>query len=211
MGTTLVRVYNDALRHLGERKLASAAVVNDARYALDDAITEVKAFCLEQGFWNFAMRSVSATASLTLTPSFGFTYAFEKPTDWVRTYIISPDELLKSWLRPFNDENGVWWCNQTPIYVKYISNDSSYGYDLGAWPQTFADYVATRLALRAGPAIKSISAELVAALEQAERKALFTAKNKDAMNEAPDFPPQGTWTRARSGGASFNSTSRGLT
>jgi hypothetical protein len=38
------------------------------------------------------MRSVAVDSSVSLTPSFGFSYAFEKPTDWVRTNVMSAME-----------------------------------------------------------------------------------------------------------------------
>lgn len=198
--TTLIRVYNEALRHLGERRLVDASEARPARYHLDDAITEVKARCIEAGYWNFAMRSVSVTESLTLTVAFGFAYAFEKPTDWVRTYIVSTNDSLDLWASPFNDEGGIWYADTTPLYVKYVSNDSTYGYDLGLWTQSFSSYVAAELALAVGPTIKSMSADSMEVLEKTVKRLKSSAMAKDAMNEGPVFPPTGSWVLSRDGG-----------
>lgn len=197
--TTLLRVYNEALRHLGERRLASTSEARDARYHLDDAVTEVKAKCLEAGYWNFAMRAIEQTASGTLTPAFGFSYAFEKPSDWVRTYIVSPNEWLGEWVSRFNDEAGIWYAQINPIWAKYVSNDTSYGYDLSLWPQSFAGYVAAELALAVAPSISSTSADKLADLKETVKRTKSSALAKDAMNEPPVAPPHGSWVRSRGG------------
>jgi hypothetical protein len=197
--TTALRVYNGALRLLGERRLTSTSEARDARYHLDDAYTEVKALCLEQGLWNFAMRAVSMTSSATITPDFGFEYAFEKPSDWVRTYIVSENEMLEEWCTHFNEENGVWYADTTPLYARYVSNDSTYGLDLALWPQSYAEYVAAELAVAVGPTISSMSSDKLEMLYKIRDAARSKAMNHDALQEPPAAPPTGTWVRSRGG------------
>jgi hypothetical protein len=198
--TTQLRVYNAALAHLGERRLTSTSEARDHRYHLDDSYTEVKARCLESGMWNFAMRAVTIDASVLITPEFGFDHAFEKPSDWVRTYIASATEDLAEWLNRFNDEAAVWYADVDPIYVKYVSNSgSAYCCDLKVWPQSFADYVAIELAIAVAPTISSSSGEKLEILERYRKRIRSTAMTKDAANEAPVFPPTGSWTRSRTG------------
>jgi hypothetical protein len=206
---TKLALYNEALRLLGERRLASVTEARDHRYHLDDAYETATAYCLEQGFWNHAMRAAQVDASGSITPEFGFRYAFERPTDWVRSYIISPTADLLTWLDPFNDEAAVWWANQDPIWAKWVSNDSAYGMNLGNWPQSYAFYVAARLALMAGPSIGA-SDEKIGKVEKAEKRARLDARTKDAMAEPPRYPPQGSWVRARFGrsNASFADPNR---
>lgn len=197
--TTLARVYNEALRRLGERRLTATTETRDARYHLDDAYTEVVPYCLEQGLWNFAMRAVQIEPSDTISPQFGYSYAFEKPTDWLRTYILSENENLTEWILRLNDENAVWYADCGVLYARYVSNGTSYGLDLTKWPQTFADYVSARLALVAGPSICTVGKDKLDDLKLDEKRAKAEARNKDAMNEPPMFPPHGSWVRARRG------------
>ncbi|MCC6172071.1 MAG: hypothetical protein IT481_08585 [Gammaproteobacteria bacterium] len=197
--TTLLRIYNGALRHIQEGRLTSTTESRAARYHLDDAVAEVKAACLEAGFWNFAMRAVEMDASTGITPEFGFTYAFSKPDDWVRTYIVSPNDQLERWLPRFNDEAGVWYADQTPIWAKYVSNAAGYGLNIAAWPQSFCDYVMIELALAAGPAVRALSDDLLMSLERTRKRLKSIALAKDAMNEAPVTPPHGSWVGARGG------------
>lgn len=208
--TTALRVYNGALRLLGERRLTSTSEARDVRYHLDDAYTDVKALCLEQGYWNFAMRAVSMTSSSSITVAFGYEYAFEKPSDWVRTYIISDNEMLEQWTTRLNEEAGVWYADTTPLYCRYISNDSSYGYDLAKWTQAYADYVSAELAIAIAPTVSSMSSEkmqlLIAARDQARGKAM----THDAMDEPPVGPPMGSWARSRGGNQHAKSLATGM-
>ena len=206
---TKLAVYNEALRLLGERRLTGLTEARDARYHLDDVYGTATLYCLEQGYWNHAMRAVSMTASLSIEPEFGFSDAFERPSDWVRTYIISPTSDLQQWVSPFNDEAAVWYANTAPLYAKYVSSDSAYGMNLGNWPETFAFYVAARLALMTCPTISSGSAEKLETVMKIEKKARLDARSKDAMGEPPAFPPAGTWSQSRSRGMRRPRTTNG--
>ena len=199
-----IELYNDALLILGERKLASLAEAREPRRALDDAYDKALDYCLEQGFWNFAMRAVQIDHSASVTPTFGYTYAFTKPDDFIRMYRQSAYEQLDPPLLDIVDEPNYWYANVDPLYVKYISDDLAYGKDLSIWPETFADYVAMRLAIKTCKRItgKAPDEDLI----RAEKKARMDARAKDAMNEPPGFPPTGTWVRARGGG--FNTRTR---
>lgn len=193
-------LYNEALGHLRERRLASLTETREPRRVLDDYYDGVLAYCLERGFWNWAMRAVEIDASDAITPQFGYANAFEKPEDWVRTYTISDSDMLAPPLLEVIDEGSIWYADCDPLYVKYVSDNAAYGMDLGVWPASFADYVALRLALRAGPRIASVSADTLEYLRTEERRALAAAMSKDAMDEPPGIPPRGTWATARGGG-----------
>ena len=159
--------------------------------------------CLEQGLWNFAMRTAeSGYDSSVSSPDFGFQYAHNKPTDWIRTYQVAADEYFNSPLtdRHYNDEQSYIWTDYQTIYWKYVSNDTSYGYDLSLWPQSFARYVEGHLAEMAAPRL-SISMEKLEKLMALVRRRLIDARSKDALNEGVKFFPQGRWVSARRGGS----------
>lgn len=191
-----LELFNDALLHLGEAKLAALTEDNTARRALDDAYDVTVKYCLEQGFWNFAVRAIQIDSSASITPTFGYTYAFSKPSDWIRTHTVSTSEDMKFPLMDFVDEPNLWFAHSDPLYIKYVSNATSYGMDLSIWPATFANYVAIRLAMRTCKRITN-SSEGVKDLIMIERRAKADAQSKDAMNEPPGYPPSGTWVRSR--------------
>lgn len=187
--------YNGALLILGERKLASLSEAREPRRALDDAWDIVPAYCLEAGYWKFAMRAVQIDASASVVPTFGYTNAFAKPSDFVRMFKQSQFPQFDPPLLDIVDEPDYWYANIDPLYVKYVSDDVAYGADQSIWPETFCDYIDMRLAFKTCKRItgKDPSEDLI----KGEQRAAAVARGKDAMNEPPGFPPMGTWASAR--------------
>jgi hypothetical protein len=168
---------------------------------MNDCYDATIAWCLEQGYWNFAARTVQIDADESITQAFGYTYAFDKPDDWVRTTSISASESLWPPLGPneFVDETSFWSANCNPLYVSYVSNGASYGLDLSLWTETFARAVEYELAFRIAPHVTSMGEDALAALEKRKYRALKDARSKDAMNQASKIPPPGRLGQARGG------------
>lgn len=196
MGTTRLRLFNNALLHLGERRLVTDSDNVESRRALDDAYTDGLDYCLGQGYWNFAMRSVVIEPSLTIIPTFGYTAAFEKPSDWLRTYLVANNDIFNPPLLQYADEGDCWYANLEAFYVQFISNDTDWGGDFSKWSPFFAEYVAVHLARKTCKRITG-SSEGVKELFALERAARIDARAKDALNEPPKFPPRGTWVTSR--------------
>jgi hypothetical protein len=194
-----LEVYNDALGHLGERKLASLAEAREPRRALDDQWDRGLRYCLEQGLWNFAMRTVSIEPEESVDPAFGLANAFTKPTDWIRTALVSDNERMIPPLNDYVDERGYWYADCDPLYVQFVSDDTNYGLDLSLWPETFAEYVGVYLARKTCKRITG-STEGVKDLRVEERRTRTDARSKDAMNQPVGQFPVGTWAGSRSSG-----------
>ncbi len=194
--TTRLGIYNRALGHIGERKLASVTENVEPRRYMDDEYDEVIQYCLQQGFWNHAMRSVELAPEASLTPSFGFNHAFQKPPDWIRTYEQSADEFFSIPLIEYRDEGGYLLANVDPLYLRFVSNDSEFGLNLTIWPATFTEYVAAELCDRINFRIKQ-SETIAASVKKIVKAKRVDARSKDAMDEPAGQPPQGTWVRSR--------------
>lgn len=192
-------LYNAALLALGERKLSSLTENRAPRRRLDSVWDGggVK-FCLQQSFWNWAMQTVELTFSPSVTPAFGFRYAFDKPTDWVRTFMVSADETFSVPLLEFEDQAAYWWANVNTLYVRYVSDDNAYGMDLSLWPENFTRYVEHYFALRICKAETNSNTDKDQ-LERDVKRYLNIAKATDAMDETTRFPPPGSWASARRG------------
>lgn len=202
MATSRLALYNGALRILKERKLASLTEAREPRRLLDDAwgdgsTTGAVRYCLEMGQWTFATRTVQIDYSPSVTPAFGYTFAFDQPTDLVRTVGVFTDEDCTNPLLQYVDERRYWYAGSETIYVKYVSNHASYGADVSLWPENFAKLVEAYLA-------KEVAWDDDKAV-LAERKWL-TAKREsrsfDAMNKPTAFLPEGGWSAARRGARS---------
>lgn len=200
--TTKLALYNGALRKIGQPTLTAVTDEGTGRRALDAAYDEVVAYCLERGMWNFAMRFVKLTASSSASTSFGYSYVFDKPDDWVRTAGVTVDDRGNTPLLNYDDMTDYWTADLQTIFVRYVSNDASFGMDLGRWPESFVQYVQTALAVEICDGVTGSDTKK-ADLTKELRQAFGNASNKDEMNEAvTKFPPTGSILRARGGSAS---------
>jgi hypothetical protein len=192
-------VYQSALLVLGERKLSSLTEERAPRRRLDSVWDDggVKS-CLQAGFWNFAMRAVELSYSPSITPAFGLRYAFDKPTDWVRTWMVSCDDRFTEELHGYEDEGAYWYADPDTIWVRYVSSDTSWGMDLSLWPENFTRYVEHYFAWRickgttgSNTDKETLGAEML--------RLLKIARATDAMDETTRFAPEGSWSKARRG------------
>lgn len=202
---TQLSLYNGALRELKERPIATLADNVEARRALDTAWNggaAVKA-CLEQGLWNFAMRTSMFTPDPDFTRAFGYANRYTKPEDFVQLAAFCADEFFNTPITQYTDESGAWFAEQNPVYISYVSSDNDYGLNMDRWPESFTLYVERYLA-------DKVAGRLTGEADAMEKKlllALRNARSRDAMNEPAKFMPTGTWQKARMGG--FSGRDRG--
>lgn len=200
MSANQLSLFNKALLLMGERSLASLSEEREPRRRLDEVWDNGGAVktCLEQGQWNFAMRSVQIDYDTSIDPGFGYQRAFEKPTDWVLTSAVCADEFFRVPLLDYWDESGYMYADLDTIYVRYVSNHATYGLDMGKWPESFREYVEEFLCSKVVLAVTEDENKEAASLKRL-RKKLLTAKSRAAMAEPTAFPAQGGWTSARQG------------
>lgn len=191
-------LYNKALEHLGSRPLTSLTANAESRRALDAAWDgNVRDFALEKGQWKFAKRIAKITYNPSANPTFGYRYAFTKPSDLKRLISLCEDEYFREPLLRYQDQGSYWLSDLDTIYVEYVSNDAAYGYDLSRWTDSFKEYVGIVLAQRVAKRLKgeSSAGELMALA----KNALADALALDAQADPTRFPPRGRWASARMG------------
>lgn len=197
MAADRLTLYNDALLICGERFLSSLTEEREPRRLLDQAWNGgAIRWCLERGQWNFATRTIQIDYDSGIEPDFGYSRAFDKPTDWVNTRSVCSDEFFRVPLLRYVDEADYWFSDLDTIYVRYISDDASYGMNLGRWPDTFKEVVAYRLASKIILKLSNSDAELLRMQQELDKK-LREAKNSAAQAEPTQFPAMGNWSRAR--------------
>lgn len=197
--TDQLQIYNGALRILKERKLATLAENREPRRLLDDVWSDnYLGTVLEQASWVFATRSVKADYSPSVEPPFGLQYAFDKPSDWVRTVGISSDDRFRQPLLAVQDEAGFWFADIQTIYVRFVSSANNYGGDFSLWPFSFVRYVEHYFAWQIAPRLLKTDND-AKEVERKMNKALAEAKGKDALNDGAQALPAGSWTRSRFG------------
>jgi hypothetical protein len=196
---TKLAVWNAALNEIGDYELADTGEAIDAGRVLAARWDRVVADCLASGSWNFAMETIRADADTGVTPEFGFRQVFAKPSDWVRTIGVSEDEYFSFPLLHYYDDASYWSSDNSPVYIRYVSDDTGLGLEMTRWPAAFTRFVELELAHRSCLRINQ-SGSLKDAIGKERDKARKAALNQDAMNEnQPKFPPPSSWTMARGG------------
>jgi hypothetical protein len=203
-------IYKAALRYLGNAAgIASLTEASVTRRALDDVWRESGEYMLAKGMWNFAIRSVELQNDEDVEPLFGFQYAFSKPDDWVRTVSISNEATFRDGFEDYADETNYWYADSTPIYVRYVSNDDAYGWNVGAWRQPFAEAFAAYMAFQCALPISADKGTRNDLFNLS--KALLTeAKTLDAVDERVAYAPAGRLVKSRLRRGSLTGTRRGL-
>lgn len=199
---TKLRIYNGALRNIGDRSLASLTEEREARRVLDAAWgndDDIVKWALERGEWNFALRSIELANNPSVSPAFGYAYVFDKPDDLKRLAGLYADEYMRHPLVDwqFKDEGRNWLTDYATIYVRYVSDGFDYGRDDSQWPEVFKEFMELRLALEVCERLTN-SKGLGDRLEYKMKNALADAKSHDAMQEGVKFFPTGSWVGARS-------------
>lgn len=199
MAVTKIKLFNAALNEIGARPLVDTGENIRPGRILVRHYDDVVADCLAAHNWNFAKETVQLDADTGVEPNFGYTEVFAKPADWVRTIQISGDEYFNLPLIEYYDDANFFSANLTPIYLRYVSNDTGLGLEFGIWPSHFRRYVEFELAARSWRIHddKDLKKEIDAQRDEARLR----AENIDAMNRPqPRFPPSGSWSRSRDGG-----------
>lgn len=207
-------LYNGALLILKETRLASLTEAREPRFLLDQIWNEgggagmsvIKA-CLEQGGWMFAKRTVRLDYDSNVVPDFGYQYACDKPADYVRLMAISADDQFMEPNNEYNEEGNYFFSPYSILYVKYVSNDPSYGGDMTKWPSSFIEYVKSYMAYKIAGKLTGTKVAPEECLKEMNR-ALANAQGKDAIERPAQFPSRGSWVRSRAGRRGFTDISR---
>lgn len=198
--TTQLEIYQQALLLLGEVPVASTSENREARRLCDfiwnagfvDGV-------LEEGLWRFANRTAAIEYDTSNSPPFGFSRAFTLPSDFIRTIRLSQDERENVPLMAYTLEAGFIYCDLDEIFLRYVSNDTSYGGNLSNWPSSFASYAYLQMAIGVGPKLTASTTKMEALKKDAKR-ALAEARSRSAMEGPTQLLPQGSWSRSRSRG-----------
>ncbi len=198
MTVSKLSLYQGALLNLGIERLSGISEDIEPRHALDDVWdNQLRDRVLQKGQWNFATRSVKLESSTSTTPTFGYQFAFDKASDFIRTVGVCQDEYFDIPLTRYVDEASWWFADMDPIYVRYVSNDSEYGYDYSIWPPDFSEWVEHYMAYKAGGRLKGQFD--TDALDKKQKAALLDARSSDAMESPARFAPMGSWAGSRVG------------
>ena len=202
MTTSRLDIYNIAADFLGETELATLTEDRELRRKLDQIWTHGNGliyYVLEKGYWSFAKRTVELEPSSNITISFGFSFAYQIPIDYVQLFMLSADDRFLDSLKRYEKETDYFHCDVNPLYMTYISDDAEYGADLSRWPTSVANWAGAYMATKAAPKITSIGGAEKKEIIRQERALLTEARSEHAMDEPPRYPQLSSWASARTG------------
>ncbi len=191
-----LEIYRGACRLLGQQRIVSLTDTGTTRRSFDDAWQATGDYLLAKGLWNFALRTVELSSDEDVEPRFGFEYGFQKPEDWVRTADLCDDPTMESPTRAYEDEPDYWFADTDPLYVRYVSNDVEYGWDVARWRQPFAKAFEAYLAFESGLPVTN-DKQNRNDLFQLFEKRLAEAKTLDAVDERVRMTPAGRLVASR--------------
>jgi hypothetical protein len=182
-------IWSEALRMMGyDEGRKSSTEMDDAAdrvyRILDTAWDRTVKFCLTEHYWNFATTTTSIMNS-GLT-SLGFTYGFNKPTDWLRTVHVASDAAFSTNIE-YRDQGGRLFASNTPIYLRYVTTNVADDVNASTWPEAFSHVVACRLAYECVTAIMG-DPNLRTPLFEAYTAAIAGGRAKDAADQSLIVP-----------------------
>jgi hypothetical protein len=193
---TQLSLYNGALRKIKERKLSSLTENQERRRLLDDAWDGHIKECLEAAMWRFARRTVKLVRDSEYTASFGHTYRFTKPDDFIRTIGVWYDDRCQIPLLDYLEDGGYYYSDLQEPYFAYVSYDEEYGRNMSIWPESFTEFVEWKLASKIVGRLANATVDEAFVEKQLENHEL-KAKSLSAMEGPSQRQPMGGWSSAR--------------
>lgn len=200
MASDKLSTFNLALTaHLGQTPLASLVEAVEAQRVLSTLWDGVIAYCAEQGYWRFGMKSQLLNADDAVEPTFGPAYALRLPTDCLKLFQVSDNERFNPVYNGYTLEQRILYSDLPELYVRFVSN--ALATDPANWTGAYTNYVAVRLARLACKRFTQ-SRDMVEDLKVEEKRAKAVAASLDAMQVEVRQLPLNSWARSR--GSSFS-------
>lgn len=186
-------ICNQALTKIGADRIL--AITDDTKAASTlNAIWAIKRDAeLAAQPWTFAIRRASLPASTT-TPSFGWSYAYPLPSDYLAMVEVGEDYAFYTGdPQPlFALEGGEVLTDQgSPLNIRYVSRVTN----TGLYPALFAEALACRLAAELCESMTQSGPKREAAWAE-HKKAIREARRVNAIEQPPRKIPPGSWERA---------------
>lgn len=187
-GETRLQIYNSALAYLGRSRTHSLTATTDTVRELNDQWRSAVRWCLQQAPWHFATTTVGLAPAAGVTPRHGFQNAFAVPADWIVTANVAVDIELQQPMESYVEEGRYWFANSATLGVRYVSGDSTLGFDPSRWPEAFADLVALRLAEVSAGRLAADPKGALQEITQAREAAVAAARSIEAETVSRVLP-----------------------
>lgn len=140
--------------------------------------------------WNFAVKRVKL-GQLSDTPAFGFDFAYQLPSDWIKTLLVSPSISDSAAVR-YAIEGRTILSNSSDIYLRYISRIT----DPNVMDASFREALAWRIAIDLAQPVTA-STTVQEAMQRGFDRKIAGADAQDAIEDWPPLRPESSWISAR--------------
>ena len=184
-------LYNKALEILELDPINSNDDESERKIALDYALdNKAVETVFELIAWDFPIKSVKLEYDTSVTPEWGYQYAFAVPSDLVRIESFASDEYFRN---PVNylQEGDYYFCDENIIYLKYVANTLFANPD--GWPTYIFNLVAAEMARRSTRLPGTDKSHVEFKYQEYKEEAY----NTDAQRNSPQVITEGNWNRAR--------------
>lgn len=180
--TTDVSIANVAL--LAAQKQTIVALTGNVN--VDTLFIPTRERLLRGHDWNFARKRVQL-AQLAAVPVSGFDLAYQIPSDWIRTIVVSDSDLARRGV-PYRQEQDQILSDAQQIFLTYEFKVT----DPADFPPDFAYYFSMAL---------SVLLASTSTVREEQRKERLIAENKaksaDSIEDDIDALPPGDWETDR--------------
>ncbi len=185
-----VGICNSALTKIGAARIVALDDGSKNANACAELYPKLRDDLLRRHVWNFACVRLKL-ARLAAAPAFGFAYAYQLPSDWLRTVGVYGDDAA-GFLADYRIEGRTILSSAEALYLVYVRAVT----DANDMPSDFREALAAMLACDLSIPIAQ-SNSLRDQMDGAFRDALARAKSVDAVEDCPEPMPEGSWVAVR--------------
>lgn len=189
--TSEVAICNAALAKVSNNRVTSLTEGSTAGDLCNEMYERVRDRLLRRHIWNFNKKRVKL-ARLSEAPGFGWSYAYQLPSDWVRNIALYADAGAQSPTHGYETEGRRILSDHADLWLIYGARIT----DPNEFDDMFREALAYALAVElAVPLAKS--ATLRDRMAEAFERHVLEAQTIDGQDDPPQFPPEPGWSDVR--------------
>lgn len=187
---SIVDICNRALIAIGADTITALTDGSNNAHACNDVYESARDELLRLHPWNFAVAR-SRLGRLAEAPVFGFRFAYQLPSDWIRTLSVHGDDTGGVTVA-YRQEGRTLHADAAALYLRYICRVS----DPNRMDPLFRTALSLRIALDVTDRVSHSESKVARVARQFER-ALRAAKAVDSQEDRPDALPTPSWLAVR--------------
>ena len=187
---SVVGICNSALVKLGATRIVSLTEGSKNANLCSEQYMKVRDDLLRGHSWNFAIARAKL-AQLEETPAFGFDYAFQLPSTFLRAVSVHPDDSGRGTVG-YKIEGRKVLANASEIYLRYVAQVT----DPNVMDPVFRETLAWAMAFDLAVPITQ-SSTTRQQMAEGLRDWLNKAKSVDAIEDFPEAMPETAWVAER--------------